>query len=392
MIYAGVDIAKADHVVGAVGETGDEVAKPMPFKNSKEGFERCVAWLEGVAETQDDVVIGMEATGHYWQACFSYLTSCGYRVAVINPMQVKAVRRLKSLSKVKNDRIDSVVIAETLRIGNFDETALATDELQSLKTLTRYRQSLKEQVAAVKTHVVCLMDTYFPEYDGIFSNMFGKASLAVLAKCPLPADIARVRESTLEKIVTEASHGRSGARQAAKIKERAKASIGFTLGSEAASFEIRSYISQIGFLLDRVAEADARIAALLEAIEPLVLTVPGISTTTGAQIVAEIGDVSRFKNAAAIVSYAGISSSVNQSGKFELEGGSITKHGSPYLRRALYLAAQGAYRLDPGLRAFYDKKRSEGKCHRVAVMAVARKLCHIIYAILRDQAPFESRG
>ncbi len=71
MIYAGVDIAKADHVVGAVGETGDEVAKPMPFKNSKEGFERCVAWArEGIAETQDDVVIGMEATGHYWQACF----------------------------------------------------------------------------------------------------------------------------------------------------------------------------------------------------------------------------------------------------------------------------------------------------------------------------------
>lgn len=162
MIYAGVDIAKADHVIGAVGETGEEAAKPMPFKNSKEGFERCVAWLEGVAETQDEVVVGMEATGHYWQACFSYLTSCGYRVAVINPMQVRAVRKLKSLSKVKNDRIDSVVIAETLRIGSFDETALATDELQSLKTLTRYRQSLKEQVAAVKTHVVCLMDTYFP--------------------------------------------------------------------------------------------------------------------------------------------------------------------------------------------------------------------------------------
>ena len=337
MIYAGVDIAKVDHVIGAIGETGEEVAKPMPFKNSKEGFERCIAWLEGVAETQDEVVIGMEATGHYWQACFSYLTSCGYRVAVINPMQVKAVRKLKSLSKVKNDRIDSVVIAETLRIGNFDETALATDELQSLKTLTRYQQSLKEQVAAVKTHVICLMDTYFPEYDGIFSNMFGKASLAVLAKCPLPADVARVRESTLEKIIMEASHGRSGAGQAAKIKERAKASIGFTLGSEAASFEVKSYISQIEFLLARITEADERIAVLLESLEPLILTVPGISTTTGAQIVAEIGDVSRFKNAAAIVSYAGISSSVNQSGKFELEGGSITKHGSPYLRRALYL-------------------------------------------------------
>lgn len=392
MIYAGVDIAKADHVIGAIDERGDEVAKPMPFKNSKEGFEKCVAWLEGIAETPEDVVIGMEATGHYWQACFSYLASCGYRVAVINPMQVRAVRNLKSLSRVKNDRIDSVVIAETLRIGDFDETVLATDELQSLKTLTRYQQSLKEQMAAVKTQIVCLMDTYFPEYAGIYSDMFGKASLAVLAKCPLPADIAHVRESTLEKLIAEASHGRGKPGRAAEIKRRAKSSIGFTLGAQAASFEIRSYVSQIGFLADRVAEADTRIASLLDSIEPLILTVPGISVTTGAQIVAEIGDISRFRNAAAIVSYAGINSSVNQSGKFELEGGSIAKHGSPYLRRALYLAAQGAYRFDPGLRAFYDKKRSEGKCHRVAVMAVARKLCHIIYAILRDQVPFESRA
>lgn len=137
MIYAGVDIAKAGHVIGAIDEAGEEVAKPTPFKNSKEGFERCAAWLEGVAESPDDVVIGMEATGHYWQACFSYLTSCGYQVAVINPMQVKAVRRLKSLSKVKNDRIDSVVIAETLRIGDFDRTALATDDLPSRATSSR---------------------------------------------------------------------------------------------------------------------------------------------------------------------------------------------------------------------------------------------------------------
>ena len=126
----------------------------------------------------------------------------------------------------------------------------------------------------------------------------------------------------------------------------------------------------------------------MQAVEPLVLTVPGISATTGAHIVAEIGDVSRFRNAAALVSYAGINSSVNQSGRFESRGDSITKRGSPYLRRALYLAAQGAYRYDPGLRAFYDKKHDEGKCHRVAVIAVARKLCHIIYAILRDQVPF----
>lgn len=76
MIYAGVDIAKMDYIIGAIDERGEQVTKPMPFKNSREGFEKCIAWLDGITKTPDDVVIGMEATGHYWQACFSYLTSC----------------------------------------------------------------------------------------------------------------------------------------------------------------------------------------------------------------------------------------------------------------------------------------------------------------------------
>ena len=92
MIYAGVDIAKVDHVIGAVDETGAEVARPMQFKNSEAGFERCVAWLESVAESEDDVFVGMEATGHYWMACFAHLTAAGYRVCVVNPMQVHAMR------------------------------------------------------------------------------------------------------------------------------------------------------------------------------------------------------------------------------------------------------------------------------------------------------------
>lgn len=388
MFYAGVDIAKIDHVIGAIDELGEEVCRPMPFTNSEAGLEKCIAWLEGITDDPAGILVGMEATGHYWQACFSYLVAHGYAVVVINPMQVHAVRKLKSLSKVKNDRIDSVVIAETLRIGDFDETKLANDDLQSLKTLTRYRQGIKEQVAMVKTQAICLLDTYFPEYDGIFSNKFGSASKAVLSRCAVPQEVNRTRESTLAKIISEASHGRNGEGKAKLIKQHAKASIGFQLGAQAASFELKSYVAQLEFLDGQTKEADRKIAALLQAIEPLILTIPGISVATGAQIVAEIGDVSRFRNAAALVSYAGINSSVNQSGKFELQGGSITKHGSPYLRRALYLAAQGAYRFDSGLRDFYDKKREEGKCHRVAVLAIARKLCHIIYAILRDQVPF----
>lgn len=389
MIYAGVDIAKTDHVIGSIDDAGDEVARPMSFKNSEAGFERCVSYLEGIAEDPAGVAVAMEATGHYWMACYAHLVSRGYAVVVLNPVHVRAVRKLKSLAGVKNDRIDSLLIAETLRIGEYDPTRIATDELQSLKTLTRYRQSLKEQAAEVKTKVICLMDAYFPEYAGLFSDMFGAASRALLAKSPLPEEIARMKTPALARLLSAASRGRMGDAKASQVKAAARRSVGIRLGQRTASFEIKEYLSLIGYLEEKAARAEALIEESLGQIEPLILTVPGISVATGAQIVAEIGDVSRFRSAASIVKYAGINSGVSQSGAFEAKGSPITKVGSPYLRRALYLAAESARRFDPNLRAFYDKKRSEGKPHRVAVMAVARKLCHIVYAIMRDQVPYD---
>lgn len=389
MIYAGVDIAKADHVIAAVDETGAEVARPMAFKNTEAGFERCVAWLESIAQTEDDVFVGMEATGHYWMACFAYLTAAGYRACVVNPMQVSAMRRLKGLSGVKNDRIDSLLIAETLRQGNYDETRLATDEVQALKQLTRYHQGLKQELATVKTQAICVLDAYFPEYAGLFSDMFGAASLKVLSECPTPSEAARKRASSIAKMLSEGSHGRLGADRAARVKAAARSSVGIRLGEDAASFQIKTMVSQIEFLNATIAKVEREVEGLLERIEPNITTIPGVSITTGAQIVAEIGDVKRFKNAASIVKYAGLNSGVDESGKFSAEGVPITKQGSPYLRRSLWLAANRARQFDPRLKAFYDKKRREGKPHRVAVTACARKLCHVVYAVMRDGEPYD---
>ena len=389
MIYAGVDIAKADHVIAAVDETGAEVARPMAFKNTEAGFERCVAWLESIAQTEDDVFVGMEATGHYWMACFAYLTAAGYRACVVNPMQVSAMRKLKGLSGVKNDRIDSLLIAETLRQGNYDETRLATDEVQALKQLTRYHQGLKQELATVKTQAICVLDAYFPEYAGLFSDMFGAASLKVLSECPTPSEVARKRASSIAKMLSEGSHGRLGADRAARVKAAARSSVGIRLGEDAASFQIKTMVSQIEFLNATIAKVEREVEGLLERIEPNITTIPGVSITTGAQIVAEIGDVKRFKNAASIVKYAGLNSGVDESGKFSAEGVPITKQGSPYLRRTLWLAANRARQFDPRLKAFYDKKRREGKPHRVAVTACARKLCHVVYAVMRDGEPYD---
>ena len=389
MVYVGVDIAKVDHVVGAVDGRGERVCRPMSFKNSEDGFARLGAWLEGVAGDPSEAVVGMEATGHYWMACYAFLTARGYPVAVINPMQVRAVRDLRGRSRVKNDRVDSELIAETMRVGQCDPTRLATDDVQALRLHTRYRQNLRDAVAEAKTQAKCLLDAYFPEYEGTFSDDFGAASMAVLKRCPTAVECKRTQARTLSRLMSEASRGRLGDAKAAELKGKAASSVGIDLAWEAASLEIRGHVAHIEYLEGEIAKLDRVVSEMLRKVEPLVLTVPGVGATVGAQIVAEIGDVSRFRNAAALVSYAGLNPGVSQSGKFEAADTHITKKGSAYLRRAMWLAASRAYQYDPALGEFYARKRAEGKSHREAVTAVARKLCHIVFVVMRDQRPYD---
>lgn len=390
MIYAGIDIAKHDHVIIAIAENGDKLTRPITFRNSTQGFDECFAFLDELGENHD-ISIGMEATGHYWLACFTYLSNKGFDVFVINPMQTKAMRKLKGKSRVKTDMIDAYIVAETLRFEDYELTRLASDEVQELKYLTRFQQSLKEEVAQVKTQVICCLDQVFPEFEGQFSDTFGESAMSFLERCPTPDECIALDIRTLTGLLEKASRGRFGREKAKILKEAARTSTGIKLGAEAVSFQIKLCIAQIEFIEEQVNEVDKRIKALLDGIEPLILTIPGISYTLGSQIIAEIGDINRFRDAPSLVSYAGINPSISQSGKFEGTDNKITKQGSAYLRRAIWLGADGARRFDPKLREYYEQKRDEGKPHRVAVTAVARKLTHVIYAVLKNQQPYDPK-
>ncbi|WP_317392782.1 transposase, partial [Slackia piriformis] len=153
--------------------------------------------------------------------------------------------------------------------------------------------------------------------------------------------------------------------------------------------QIKLLIDQIDFMEGQIDEVEARVRDGIEAVEPLILTIPGIGHVLGAQIVSEIGDIRRFHSAPAVVKYAGINPSVSQSGKFSSEDNRITKQGSPCLRRALYLAAMAQLKLKTPFYDYYAKKRADGKSHREALVAVSRKLVHVVYAVLSRQKPYD---
>lgn len=110
-------------------------------------------------------------------------------------------------------------------------------------------------------------------------------------------------------------------------------------------------------------------------------TIPGIGPYVAASLIGEVQDMSRFATAKAFVAYAGLDPKIRQSGHTLNSTGRLTKRGSSYLRRSLFIAASVARQYDPNFKALYEKKRSEGKGYKVAVCVVARKLAAVIRAV-----------
>ena len=113
-----------------------------------------------------------------------------------------------------------------------------------------------------------------------------------------------------------------------------------------------------------------------------------LSSYTGAAILSEIGDIYKFDSPRKLVAFAGLDATVTQSGEFEAAHNVMSKRGSPYLRKAIFQSALIASFKDPVLSVYYQKKRAEGKHHLTCVGAVARKMCNIIYAVLKNNQPY----
>ena len=134
---------------------------------------------------------------------------------------------------------------------------------------------------------------------------------------------------------------------------------------------------------------DAEIARLLAGFDTQLTTITVISTTLAAVILSEIGDVRRFESSAKLAAFAGIDPAVKQSGDFNGTRCKMSKRGSPYLRRAIWLAATVAAFRDPAVSALYLKKRSEGKSHMTTMGHICRKMISIIFAVMRNNTPYQ---
>jgi transposase len=389
MLYLGIDIGKNNHEAGIISDD-KPCGKSLRFSNTAEGFEKLLKFVATKNPQGDALRVGMEATGHYWLSLYSFLHKAGFSISVINPIQSDSLRNF-NIRQTKTDSVDCFLVAEVIRFSQCAETHLADEDMVALRNLARFRESMVDTCSDYKRQTIALLDQVFPEYEKLFSDVFGESSKAFLKTCGTPEQCLEIDTRKLSKLLEKASRGRFSTEKAKELKAAAKSSIGVDLATDTFAFQVRILVEQIEFTEGQVEKIDLAIKKQLEKLGSVVLTIPGVGPATGAVILGEIGDISRFSDPKKLVAFAGIDPSVMQSGNFTGSHNRLSKRGSPFLRRAIWMAAVVASRTDPVFKAFYEKKRAEGKAHGTAIGAVARKLTYTIHAVLKANKPYEIR-
>ena len=389
MHIVGIDIGKNHHEASIVSPEGKQIGRSLRFATTHKGADSLMSFIfKNIGNSP--CVFGMEATGHYWYPIYSFLKAKGYTIYVINPIQSDSLRKMY-IRQTKNDSIDSFLIAEVIRFGQFGTTSMADENILAMRQLCRYRDSVISSRTEIKLRIGTIMEQIFPEYEKQFSSLWVSTSMGILEKYLTPENIENAPIDELFEIIKDKSHNRLTRAKAISIKEAAADTFGIKIAQDAFSFQLKQLIDRMNFLDKQIEALDCQILEYYEKFDCYLHTIPGIGMIAAATILAEIGDINRFKSSSALVAFAGIDPTVRQSGEFSSTHNHMSKRGSPYLRHAIFLAATTCSFHNSPLNAYYKKKRDQGKHHLTATGAVARKLTTVIYAVLRDSKPYEPK-
>jgi len=390
MYIVGIDIGKNHHEASIVSPEGKQIGHSLRFATTHKGADSLMSFIFNNIGNSS-CIFGMEATGHYWYPIYSFLKARGYTIYVINPIQSDSLRKMY-IRQTKNDSIDSFLIAEVIRFGQFTTTSMADENILAMRQLCRYRDSVISSRTEIKLRISTIMEQIFPEYEKQFSSLWLSTSMGILEKYLTPENIENAPIDELFEIIKDKSHNKLTMKKAISIREAAADTFGIKIAQDAFSFQLKQLIDRMNFLDKQIEALDCQILEYYEKFDCYLHTIPGIGMIAAATILAEIGDINRFNSSSALVAFAGIDPTVRQSGEFSSTHNHMSKRGSPYLRHAIFLAATTCSFHNSPLNAYYKKKREQGKHHLTATGAVARKLTTVIYAVLRDGKPYEPKS
>ena len=326
MNYIGMDIHKQFTVAVVKDEQGNELTKEK-FENSKENFSDFLKVFP-----KENTKIVMESTC-VWEYIFEILEEMKYNVKLSNPSRTKAI----AYARIKTDVVDASTLADLLRANLVAESYIPPKEIRQLRELTRERKTFVKQSTQLKNKIHAML---IRRGIKLPSATLGKKALKLISEMVDENDIIEHYTNLLWYNKQE-----------------------------------------LNFIEDKI-----RKIALQNEDAKLLMTIPGIAEIRAMEIIAEIGEINRFPTANKLCSYAGLVPSIKQSGN-TLRIGKLIKQSSKSLKNAFIEASWISIRKETPLQVFY-KKLAKKKGKQKASCATSRKLCCIVYAMLRNKEEF----
>ena len=388
MIYVGIDVASEKHDYFMIHkETGVVFSRSaIKIPNTETGYKKLHSDISAFCGATNDskVRIGLESTGIYHTNIIRFLLEQNYDVMMINPILTNMARKAAKVHSAKNDNLDAQTICKYM-IDNSDKFSPYTLSLyhnEALKSLSRKRFFIAEDLRKAKLAVNGLVQVIFPEFKTLFSNIYGDSAIAVLKTYGTPKALARAHVNKVASLL----HGRCKC-TAERLIVAAKSSVGISEPHYA--FQLMDAIEEMEHIARRIKSYDVQIKAYVDELCPNLLSIPGVGYTTAGLIAGEIRDITRFHSAESLISYCGIDVTVYESGKYKAKNCIPSKKGSKYLRYALFQVSRIIWQHDPVFRSYYEKKQAEGKHYYVILGHIQKKVIRVIYSILKNGSTYK---
>lgn len=384
-VFLGLDVGKTDHHAVGLSPTGDRLHN-APLPNSE---PRLRAMFDKLA-THGPVLVVVDQPATIGALPVTVARACGHDVAYLPGL---AMRRIADLypGNAKTDARDAFIIADAARTLRHALRRLdvADETLAELDVLVGYDDDLAAEATRVSNRIRGLLTGIHPALERVLGpKVSHPAVLEILSQCGGPAGIRTAGRRKLTTIATKHAP-RMGTKLVTNIFKALDEQTVVVPGTNAADTVLPRLAETLKTVLAQRKTVAAEVEEILDAhpLAQVLISMPGIGVRTAARILLEIGDASAFKTAGHLAAYAGIAPVTHHSGS-SIRGEHPARSGNRKLKRAFFLAAFAALS-DPTSRAYYDKKRAEGKKHNAALICLARRRCDVLFAMLRTNTHYQ---
>ena len=387
--FLGIDISKDSFDFSFTDET-EKVLYKDHYQMDMTDFTKLSEYL--FPFSKNEILIVMEATGIYHLNLLSFFLEQGLSVSVVNPLFIHAFTKSMTIRKTKTDAKDAHIISLFAKRNGATLKLSHSDDLESIKPIVREKEKLIKSMSAIKTDMKSIVNQVFPEMLKN-TNIFSKSSLNLLLQAPSKRIIRNLKEKKIAKFLSsDTMRGAKPKVGASEILSLAKNSIG--INNQSLEKVLISKIKQLEFLQLQLDEFNEIIESFVDEhhnddIE-LLTSISGTGKASASSFLIELGDINNFATHKQLTAFIGTDPTIFQSGTSVNIRGSISKRGNSHLRRTIWHMARAATVWNTTLKAYYDKKRSEGKTFKQSVIAVANKLIRIIFSMLKNNTKYET--